>query len=194
LDVVRPKTYFEQVLLVVVKRIVEGEAAQRKTVVVSHGGTPTMSEEELKFAEWAASCSLTLENCNPKSVPLHGKRAERLGSNMRKDLHVLCYEHHAEMLLEYRNDPAETSLYAYACRESACFIRYSSLQGYFIESQDADKSDLEIKPAVHCPKDWCPMYLAEVQPGNKSFRLWKCPECNTTHTNGEFSSAAASPG
>jgi hypothetical protein len=96
------------------------------------------------------------------------------------------------MLLEYRNDPAEASLYAYACRESGCFIRYSSLQGYFIEPQDVDKSDLEIKPVVHCPKDWHPMYLAEVRAERKSFRLWKCPECNATRTNAESNSAASS--
>jgi len=96
------------------------------------------------------------------------------------------------MLLECRNDPAETFLYA--CREPGCFIRYSSSEGYFIEPQDAARSDLETKPGVHCPKDWRPMYLAEVRPERKNFRLWKCPECNATRPNGEFSNTAGASG
>ena len=96
------------------------------------------------------------------------------------------------MLLEYRSEPAETFLYA--CREPSCFIHYHSSQGYFIEPQDGDKSEPEIKPGVRCPKDEGVMYLAEVRPEKKSFRLWKCPECDATRTNGEISSTAASSG
>ena len=119
-------------------------------------------------------------------------KQERLGTRTRKDHHVLCYEHHAEMPLECGNDPAETFLFA--CREPGCSIRYSSSEGYFVEPQDADSSDREIGPGVHCPKDWRPMYLAEVRPERKSFRLWKCPECDATRTNGEFSNTAGSSG
>jgi hypothetical protein len=95
------------------------------------------------------------------------------------------------MLLECRKEPAETFLYT--CREPGCFIHYDSSQGYFIEPQDGD-SEPEIKPSVHCPKDGRLMYLAEVRPERKGFRLWKCPECNAIRTNGEFSSSAASSG
>jgi hypothetical protein len=38
------------------------------------------------------------------------------------------------------------------------------------------------------------MYLAEVRSEKKSFRLWKCPECDAIRTNGEISSTAASSG
>ncbi len=96
------------------------------------------------------------------------------------------------MLLERRSEPAETFLYG--CREPGCFIRYCSPQGYFIEPQEGDTSEPEIKPGVRCPQDGRVMYLAEVRPEKKSFRLWKCPECDATHTNGEISSTAASSG
>ena len=125
-----------------------------------------------------------------KVQPETATKMGRQGTSTRKDLHVLCYEHHAEMLLEYRSKPAET--FVYACREPGCFIHYQSPQGYFIEPQNGDGSELEIKPGVHCPKDGRVMYLAEVRPERKSFRLWKCPECDATRTNGEISTTAAS--
>lgn len=125
-----------------------------------------------------------------KVQPETATKMGRQGTSTRKDLHVLCYEHHAEMLLEYRSKPAET--FVYACREPGCFIHYQSPQGYFIEPQNGDGSELEIKPGVHCPKDGRVMYLAEVRPERKSFRLWKCPECDAIRTNGEISSTAAS--
>jgi len=50
--VARPKTYFEQVPLAVVKRILKEQAAQRKTALLRHRGTPTLSEEDLKYPEW----------------------------------------------------------------------------------------------------------------------------------------------
>jgi hypothetical protein len=96
------------------------------------------------------------------------------------------------MLLKRRSEPAEALLYA--CREPGCFIHYYSSQGYFIEPQDGDNGESEIKPGVHCPKDGRVMYLAEVRPERKSFRLWKCPECNAIRTNGEFSDTAVSSG
>src|SRR2546427_6785893 len=70
------------------------------------------------------------------------------------------------MLLEYRSEPAETFLYA--CREPSCFIHYHSSQGYFIEPANGDRSEPEIKPGVHCPKDGRVMNLAEVRPERRS--------------------------
>jgi hypothetical protein len=96
------------------------------------------------------------------------------------------------MLLKCRSEPAET--FRYACREPGCFIHYDSSQGYLIEPQDGDRSEPEIKPSVHCPKDGRVMHLAEVRPERKGFRLWKCPECNATRTNTESSNTAASSG
>ncbi len=96
------------------------------------------------------------------------------------------------MLLDCRSKYVGTFLYA--CQEPGCFIRYYSSQGYFIEPANGDRSEPEIKPGVHCPKDGRVMYLAEVRPETKSFRLWKCPECDAIHTNREISSTAAFSG
>jgi hypothetical protein len=80
------------------------------------------------------------------------------GYQYMEDLRVLCYEHHTEMLLDCRSRYVETFLYA--CQEPGCLIRYYSSQGYFIEPKDGHRSDPEIKPSVHCPKDGRVMYLA----------------------------------
>jgi hypothetical protein len=109
-----------------------------------------------------------------------------------RNLHVLCYAHHIEMLLECRSERAET--FVYACREPGCFIHYQRPQGYFIEPENGDRSEPEIKPGVHCPKDGRFIFLAEVRPERKSFRLWKCPECDAIRTNEESSNTAASYG
>jgi hypothetical protein len=96
------------------------------------------------------------------------------------------------MLIERRSEPVETFLYA--CRKPGCFIHFHSSQGYFIELQNGDRSEPEIKPSVRCPNDGRVMYLAEVRPEKESFRLWKCPECDAIRTNREISSTAASSG
>jgi hypothetical protein len=96
------------------------------------------------------------------------------------------------MLLKSRSDPVETFLYA--CQELGCFVCYGSSQGYFINEQDADATEPEIIPRVSCRNDGHLMYLAEVRPEKRSFRLWKCPECNAIRTNDELSSTAVSSG
>jgi hypothetical protein len=108
---------------------------------------------------------------------------KRLSNSTRKDLRVLCYQHHIEMLLEFGSEPLEALLYA--CREASCLIRYDSAHGYFIDTIDAKTIEHEMVPRLSCPGDEHPMYLAEVRPERRSFRLWKCPECNTTRTNEE---------
>jgi hypothetical protein len=96
------------------------------------------------------------------------------------------------MVPKSRSDPVETFLYA--CQKPGCFVCYDSAQGYFINKQDADTTEQEISPRVSCRNDGHLMYLAELRPERKSFRLWKCPECNTIRTNEELSDAAASSG
>ena len=119
------------------------------------------------------------------SLPHMASEQERLGTSTGKDLHVLCYQHHIEMLLRLLREPAEGPLYA--CREPACLVRYHSLHGYFLDPKVAKTIELEITPRVSCPKDGQFMYLAEVMPQRRSFRLWKCPECNASQTNEEIS-------
>jgi len=108
-----------------------------------------------------------------------------LGTSTRRDIHVLCYQHHTEMLLIHRDEPVEALVYA--CREPDCPVRYDSSAGYFINSVDAKTIEQEITPRVSCPNDGYLMYLAEVQPERSNFRLWKCPECNASRTNEESS-------
>lgn len=110
---------------------------------------------------------------------------ERLGTSTRRDLHVLCYQHHAEMLPRLLSEPAKGLLYA--CREPGCLVRYHSFDGYFIDPKVAETIDQEITPRVSCPNDGRLMYLAEVIPQRRGFRLWKCPECNGSRTNEETS-------
>jgi len=113
------------------------------------------------------------------------RQQERLGTSTAKDLSVLCYQHHNEMLLRLLSEPAEGVLYA--CQEPGCLVRYDSSHGYFIDTGDAEIIEQEITPRVSCPNDGQLMYLAEVIPQRSDFRLWKCPECNGSRTNEETS-------
>jgi hypothetical protein len=111
------------------------------------------------------------------------RQQERLGTSTAKDLRVLCYQHHNEMLLGPLSEPVGGMLYA--CREPGCLVRYDSSHGYFIDTRDAETIKQETTPRVSCPNDGRLMYLAEVIPQRSDFRLWKCPECNGSRTNEE---------
>jgi hypothetical protein len=104
-----------------------------------------------------------------------------VGTGTRQSLHVLCYQHHQEMPPKLRSESTEPLLYV--CPEPGCPIRYESSGGYFIDAADKEAIELEILPRVLCPSDGHPMYLAKVQPEIRSFRLWKCPECDESRTN-----------
>ena len=90
------------------------------------------------------------------------------------------------MVLRLLSEPAERRLYA--CREPDCVIRYDGPQGYFLDAGDAKTNDLELIPRVSCINDGQRMYLAEVTPEKRNFRLWKCPECSQTWINNENTS------
>jgi hypothetical protein len=103
----------------------------------------------------------------------------------RKEFYPLCYEHHHEMMpdqfhLQNTSDPRPTT--AYACREPGCLVRYESFGGYFI-ARGGNEIEEEATPSVTCAHDGRSMYLAEVQPHNTSYRLWKCPQCEASRTN-----------
>ena len=38
-------------------------------------------------------------------------------------------------------------------------------------------------PELVCSQDGLPMYLAEVLTTQRSFRLWRCPQCNSSRRN-----------
>jgi len=106
-----------------------------------------------------------------------------------RDFHPLCYEHHIEMglsqiLPDVRN-PAQVP--SYACPKPNCFIHYDSRQGYFSATEEEGETERDRTPG--CPHDGQPMYLAEVKPEKRSFRLWRCPQCNASRTNEEVSQA-----
>src|SRR5260370_27519802 len=110
-----------------------------------------------------------------------GSEQERLGKGKGKHVHVLCFQHHTEMLANLLSESAQGVLYA--CREPGCPARYDSSRGYFIDGNSLENIEREITPRVTCSVDGQPLYLAEVMPEVKSFRLWKCPECNPTRTH-----------
>ncbi len=89
------------------------------------------------------------------------------------------------MLAKLLSESAQGVLYS--CREPGCLVRYDSSRGYFIDGNAIETIEREITPRVTCLIDGHLMYLAEVMPERKSFRLWKCPECNKTRTNEEIS-------
>jgi hypothetical protein len=127
----------------------------------------------------------TSPDCNSQSVPRTACEEERLGFRTRKDLHVLCYQHHTEMLLRLVGQPAERSFYA--CREPGCLVRYTDSDGYFVDTKEAKIIEQETTPRVTCPNDGQLMYLAAVTPEKRSFRLWKCPQCNSSRANEDAS-------
>jgi len=105
-----------------------------------------------------------------------------------KELRALCHEHHAEMKLNQSllnsEDDAKHTL-AYACTQPDCLVHYNIYRGYFILSQNGNTNELDMVPNVRCPHDGTPMYLAEVDPDKKGFRLWICPQCDGRRTNEE---------
>ncbi len=107
---------------------------------------------------------------------------------MKRDLSALCYEHHIEMRfgqVAVQTRGERTQILAYTCPEPDCLIHYHASRGYFITDQNGNGNKLEMTPNVRCPHDGASMYLAEVLPEHKSFRLWKCPQCNINHSNGD---------
>lgn len=104
-----------------------------------------------------------------------------------KVLRALCHEHHVEMTVDgtvatpRSSTPQATS---YVCPEPGCGVRYSPSEGYFIAAENG-QINREMMPRVKCLSDRQPMYLAQTDPEKRSFRLWKCPECDSTRTNEE---------
>jgi hypothetical protein len=109
------------------------------------------------------------------------------GLPMKRDPSALCYQHHIAMRfgqVVLQTTGKRTQILAYTCTEPDCLVHYDPSRGYFIADQKGNGNKLEMTPNVRCPHDGASMYLAEVLPEHKSFRLWKCPQCNTNHSNG----------
>jgi hypothetical protein len=103
-----------------------------------------------------------------------------LEDEKRKDLNVLCHLHHEILKLAPVGfgDHSGTKV-IYACPKPTCQVHYSSSQGYFLLSENGHGLVTDSVPHVRCEHDQIEMYLAEVIPEKRSFRLWKCPKCMT---------------
>ena len=104
------------------------------------------------------------------------------------EFHALCHEHHIEMRLNQsllKSKGEDTQTLSYACTEPDCLVHYNSSRGYFMLSQDGSTSELDMLPRVRCLHDGMPMYLSGVNPNNRGFRLWRCPQCDGSRTNEE---------
>jgi hypothetical protein len=102
-----------------------------------------------------------------------------------KEFHPLCHEHHQEMrparidmMLDGKFMPTRT----YACPVSDCLVHYAASRGYFLATEHGHM-ELDSTPRLTCPHDGQPMYLAEINPEVRSFRLWRCPQCHARCTN-----------
>lgn len=101
--------------------------------------------------------------------------------------HALCHEHHIEMRFTQvvvQAEHGQTEISTYACPQPDCGVRYTPSNGYFVVSKQA-QVELDMTPRVICLRDGRPMYLAELNPTKRDFRLWRCPQCDSTRTNEE---------
>jgi len=104
-----------------------------------------------------------------------------------RELRALCHEHHVNMRLSQIALMVEGDLRiipAYACPHPDCFVCYAASHGYFIATKHG-QMERDGTPRVTCPRDGQPMYLAGTNPKVSSFRLWRCPKCDATRTNGD---------
>ena len=135
---------------------------------------------------------------NPKENHPVGRKHElpqgrRVWNGVQKnnDVRPLCYEHHVEMGFSSvpRGAGKVTQMPCYVCPKPDCFVGYSSRQGYFTIIRRTEYTQRNMTPCVSCSSDGRLMYLAQVRPEKRSFRLWRCPECSEVRTTGEFSPA-----
>lgn len=111
------------------------------------------------------------------------------GVEKREDL-PLCYEHHIQMDVSHipRSAGKLTEVPRYVCPRPGCSVGYTSRRGYFAFIRRREDGQNAI-PCVKCPSDGRLMYLFQVRPKERSFRLWRCPQCRGSYTNWELSPA-----
>lgn len=116
-----------------------------------------------------------------------------LANQLANSLQPLCYEHHTGMRLVpivagNGGNPAQEP--KYACQESDCLVRFTTTEGYFVAPHETGQVEDEILPRVRCQHDGAPMYVGEVRPKERSFRLSRCPLFSATSTSAQLLSAA----
>jgi len=124
-----------------------------------------------------------------EKLPLRCFAAHSMPALQRnRTLQPLCHEHHLEMRLAQvplntGSEPTQTLVYA--CPEPDCPVHYNSSRGYFAVVHNGNGIDRDMMPKVWCSQDGLPMFLADVLPAQRSFRLWRCPQCNWSRRNGD---------
>lgn len=81
-------------------------------------------------------------------------------TQLSRELHPLCHEHHVKMrlsLILLQSEDKDAQSLAYACTEPNCCVHYSSSRGYFLPRQDGSASELDMVPSIRCPADGMPM-------------------------------------
>jgi hypothetical protein len=113
-----------------------------------------------------------------------------------KDLRVLCHEHLLEMRVKrsFLNSESDgTQAITHGCTEADCLVHYNTSRGYFMLNQSGNRDEMAVVPKVRCFLDGVPMYLAEINPAKRDYRLWTCPQCGARRTNEEGLVGLASP-
>jgi len=145
------------------------------------------SHHLLELADVALGCMKR----NRATVRKHMvQQSHRVWRGVHKNVYLrpLCYEHHIDM--KFSQIPTVPGKLAqvprYVCPEPSCSVSYDSRKGYFLIIPRGKCTERDVMPCVSCPRDGRLMYLAHVRPEKRSFRLWRCPQCRATRTNGEF--------
>jgi len=109
------------------------------------------------------------------------------GVHKNGQLRPLCYEHHIRMQFSrfVTTPDGPKRVQGYLCPEPGCTVGYKRVEGYFMMIPTRAYTERDIIPCVSCPRDGQLMYLAQTNPYNRSFRLWKCPLCKMSRTNRE---------
>jgi hypothetical protein len=162
---------------------------------VSHQPEPLVEPlvpngKELYYVELAdvALQDLKENHATGSNHEMDERRRLRNGVRKSKNLRPLCYEHHIEMkpshLPTSKDKPRQ--MHCYVCPKRGCSVGYNSRQGYFKVTTGRECTERNMTPCVSCPSDGQLMYLAQVKPDKRSFRLWRCPQCKGSRTNGEL--------
>jgi hypothetical protein len=110
-----------------------------------------------------------------------------MSAQSNKEFRALCHEHHVEMRPNQGVPSGGSNIMqalTYACTAPGCLVHYSVSRGYS-QSQNGNGNEWDQMPKVNCFLDGAPMYLAQIDPEKRAFRLWRCPQCGTTLTNEE---------
>lgn len=126
---------------------------------------------------------------NVRTHTVQQRRRVWPGVHKNGNLRPLCYDHHIEMEFSHipRNAGRLTHMPCYLCPEPGCSVAYGRREGYFMIIPRREYTERDIMPCVSCPRDGQLMFLAQIKPERRSFRLWRCPRCKTSRTNEEVS-------